>query len=257
MFHFFLCSHRCEFWLPCFPPESHFHNPFFFCLYFNCLLSVTPPTSLHHSLLHIRMRSLLAWRCFCPKRPSCTRKPASPFNTMSSSTRLPIMETLHLSPPPLMWFPYLLKHQSLPKRQNPLKTPRSTCTVTVNPSLGGTPLLAVTPYPAATSLQTATPHLDVTPPLTPHTNACRPAPPPHLSWTGPGLRRPAQTALSPGGTVRGDTFTHRPPHLILPSCLHHRPRWSTARSAPARCPPCRDHVCIHLTNLQTWTHKSL
>lgn len=210
------------------------------------------------------MESLLAWRCFSPKRPSSTQRPVHPFSMMSSSTKLPTMENLPLPAksfpltaptltPLLIQCPNRPKHPSRPRCPSHPNTPRNNHPVTVNPCAGGTPHLAVTPHLVATHHPAVTLHLGaILPPpaihpsttLPPSTNACPPPPPPHLSYASPEVGRKllSQSAQRLAESTREDTFVHPPPLLTSPSRLRHHPGWSAARSAPGPCHHSADPV---------------
>lgn len=198
---------------------------------------------------HIRMGSLLAWRCSSPKRPSFTQTPNHLFSMMSSSTKLPTMENLLL---PAMPTPLLIQCPNRPKRRrHPSRpshpnTPRNNHPVIVNPCLGGTPHLAFTLHQVATHHPADTLPLGTIPPppathppaiRPPNTNACPRPPPPHLSCAGPEVdhKLPSQSVRRLEESAREDTSVHPPPHPTSPSCLPHRPGWSAARSAPGPC----------------------
>lgn len=201
---------------------------------------------------HVRMESLLAWRCSSPKTPSSTQTPTRLFSMMSSSTKLPTMENLPL---PAMLTPLLiqcpnrpkhLRHPKHPNRPSHLNTPRNSHPVIVNPYLGGTPHLAFTLHQVATHHPADTLPLGTIPPppathplttLPPNTNACPPPPPPHLSYAGPEVDRklPSQSVRRLEESAREDTSVHPPPRLTSPSCLPHHPGWSAAQSAPGPC----------------------
>lgn len=196
---------------------------------FLCIL-----TSLHCCILlylpyfHIRMESLLAWRCSSPKRPSAMQRPALPFSMTSSSTKLPTMENLPLTAPTLtplliqcLNHPKPLRHPNHPRRQSHPNTPR-------NNHLAVIPHLVATHHPAvALNLGAILPPLAIHPPTTPppSTNARPPPHPPRLSYAGPevGRRHPSQSAQRLAESTREDTSIHLPPRLTSPSRLHHHP----------------------------------
>lgn len=208
---------------------------------------------LHLPYFNIRMEWLLAWKCFSPKRPSFTQRTTRPFSMMSSSTRLPTMETLPLpakaSPlthpvltPPLIPFPdhpIHLRHPRFLSQTNPPNRPR-------NRWEGGTLHLAGTAHPVAIHHQVATQLPGVILPLSavclPTTlplisGACPPAHPLPLSYAGPevGLRIRKLRPQRLGESTMEDTSAHSHHHHILPSLLHHHPGGSTARSVPDPC----------------------
>lgn len=188
---------------------------------------------------HIRMESLLAWRCSFPKRPSSTQTPVRPFSMTSSSIKLPTVENLplHIRSPNRQKH---LRHPSRTRCWSHPNAPGSNQAVTLNLYPGGTPHLADTPRLVIIHPLVVTLHLGailplpaIHPPTTlpPSTNAYPPLPPPHLRYAGPGAGRKLP-ARRPAESARVDTFVHPRPHLTSPSHLHRHPWWSAAQSAP-------------------------
>lgn len=234
--------------LPSGPLSQTSALPVFHCIFllvYFCLCDCAPHCCilLYLPYFHIRMGSLLAWRCSSPKRPSFTQTPNHLFSMMSSSTKLPTMENLLL---PAMPTPLLIQCPNRPRHPSHPNTPRNNHPVIVNPCLGGTPHLAFTLHQVATHHPADTLPLGTIPPppathpptiRPPNTNACPRPPPPHLSYAGPEVdhKLPSQSVRRLEESAREDTSVHPPPHLTSPSCLPHRPGWSAARSAPGPC----------------------
>lgn len=152
----------------------------------------------------------MAWKCSYPKRPSSTQMSAHPFNMMSSSTKLPTMQTpaviaKELPPTPPSLIPSL----------NPPKHPGH-LTLT-------TPHLVATLHPAVTQHLGVIPLLFVTLSL------------PQLSSAALEVQLQTQDGLPGGETTRAGPFAHLPPLLISPGRLHHHPGQSASQSAPVLC----------------------
>lgn len=184
--------------------------------YFTSLTVLHCCIPLYSPYFHIRMESLLVWRCSYPKRPSCTWTPAHHLSMTSSSTRLPTTETPPLSAKPLpLTHPPLMSSLNPPCPQN---KPRKACVLTMSLSPGGTLHPGGGPHLVTTRRPAVTPHLGVIPP--PTSTEAPPAPLPPLSCTEIWSR--PQSTLGVGETTRVDEPAHPRHRLTSLGRLHHR-----------------------------------